>query len=56
MLNISIVLYHPQWEQEVLPLVRELLRVRCLRKIYLMDNSEEQADKKIEKYRIHQIR
>lgn len=45
MLNISIVLYHPQWEQEVLPLVRELLRVRCLRKIYLMDNSEEQADK-----------
>ena len=41
MLNISIVLYHPKWEQEVLPLVQELLHVRCLRKIYLLDNSEE---------------
>jgi len=40
MLNISIVLYHPKWEQEVLPLVTELLRVKCLRKIYLLDNSE----------------
>ena len=39
MLNISIVLYHPKWEQEVLPLVQELLRVRCLRKIYLLDNT-----------------
>lgn len=41
MLNISIVLYHPNWEQEVLPLVEELLRVKNLRKIYLLDNSED---------------
>ena len=40
MLNISIVLYHPIWEQEVLPLVEELLKVKSLRKIYLLDNSE----------------
>ena len=40
MLNISIVLYHPNWEQEVLPLVEELLQVKNLRKIYLLDNSE----------------
>ena len=41
MLNISIVLYHPKWEEEVLPLVSELLRVKNLRKLYLLDNSEE---------------
>ena len=40
MLNISIVLYRPKWEQEVLPLVEELLRVKNLQKIYLLDNSE----------------
>lgn len=40
MLNISIVLYHPNWEQEVLPLVEELLRVKHLHKLYLLDNSE----------------
>ena len=40
MLNISIVLYHPDWEQEVLPLLDELLHVKCLRKLYLLDNSE----------------
>ena len=40
MLNISIVLYRPAWEQEVLPLVQELLRVKNLRKIYLLDNTE----------------
>ena len=40
MLNISIVLYHPNWEQEVLPLVEELLRVKSLHKLYLLDNSE----------------
>ena len=40
MLNISIVLYHPNWEQEVLPLLNELLRIKSLRKIYLLDNSE----------------
>ena len=44
MLNISIVLYHPRWEQEVLPLVEELLRIKNLRKIYLLDNSEEKAN------------
>ena len=41
MLNISIVLYHPNWEQEVLPLVEELLRIQNLHKLYLLDNSEE---------------
>ena len=41
MLNISIVIYRPKWEQEVLPLVRELLRVKNLHKLYLLDNSEE---------------
>jgi len=41
MLNISIVLYHPKWEKEVLPLLKELLKVKNLRKIYLLDNSEE---------------
>lgn len=45
MLNISIVLYHPNWEQEVLPLVQELLRVKNLRKLYLLDNSEEKQEK-----------
>ena len=42
MLTISIVLYHPKWTQEVLPLVEELLRVRNLKKIYLLDNSEQE--------------
>ena len=41
MLNISIVLYRPNWEEEVLPLVEELLRVKHLRKLYLLDNSED---------------
>lgn len=40
MLNISFVLYRPKWEQEVLPLVAELLKVKNLQKIYLLDNSE----------------
>ena len=43
MLNISIVLYQPKWEQEVLPLVNELLKVKNLRKIYLVDNSESKS-------------
>lgn len=38
MLNISIVLYNPDIEQ-VTNLVSELLRVRCLHGIYLLDNS-----------------
>ncbi len=40
MLNISIVLYCPRWEEEVIPLLQELLRVKNLRKIYLLDNTE----------------
>ena len=44
MLNISIVLYHPKWEQEVLPLVTELLKVHNLRRIYLLDNSEVKSE------------
>ncbi len=39
MLNISIVLYHPDWENEVNPLVQELLKVKCLHRLYLVDNS-----------------
>lgn len=45
MLNISIVLYHPEWEQEVIPLVTELLRTKNLHKIYLLDNSEQKCKK-----------
>ena len=41
MLNISIVLYRPNWEQEVNPLVEELKRVKCLRHIYLHDNTND---------------
>lgn len=41
MLNISIVLYHPDWQGRVLPLVHELLRIHGLGSIYLIDNSEE---------------
>lgn len=44
MLNISIVLYHPDWEGQVFPLVQELLRVRCLRTLYLVDNSPLRAE------------
>ena len=40
MLNISIVLYRPAWEREVIPLVKELLHIKNLRKIYLLDNTE----------------
>lgn len=42
MLNISIVLYRPKWEQEVLPLVAELLRVKNLNRLYLLNNSEKE--------------
>ena len=49
MLNISIVLYHPKWEQEVLPLVTELLKVHNLRRIYLLDNSETKSKEPIAK-------
>lgn len=43
MLNVSIVLFHPMWEQNVLPLVKELQRARCVRKIALIDNSEQSS-------------
>ena len=43
MLNISIVLYHPNWEQEVLPLLGELMKVKNLHQLYLLDNSERAA-------------
>ncbi len=42
MLNISLVLYKPDWG-EVVPLLLELVRVRCLSHIYLIDNSPEDA-------------
>lgn len=40
MLNISIVLYHPDREQ-VQRLCSDLLRVECLHRLYLLDNSPE---------------
>ena len=43
MLNISIVLYRPDWDGEVIPLVRELMGVRCLHRLYLIDNSPTKA-------------
>ncbi|MCQ2342806.1 MAG: glycosyltransferase family 2 protein [Paludibacteraceae bacterium] len=42
MLNISIVLYNPDWTQ-VTNLCEELLRGACTRKIYLVDNSKQQT-------------
>ena len=45
MLNVSIVLYHPDWAGEVIPLVEELLRIVYVHTIYLVDNSETEADK-----------
>lgn len=39
MLNISIVTYCPRWEEEVNPLIEELLRSTCLHCIYIVDNS-----------------
>lgn len=47
MLNISIVLYHPRWQEEVLPLLAELTQVQHLRRIYLVDNSEERASEEV---------
>lgn len=39
MLNISIVTYCPRWEEEVNPLIEELLRSTYLHCIYIVDNS-----------------
>ena len=44
MFNISIVLYNPRWQQELVPLLQELLKVQSLRTIYLVDNSPQRAD------------
>jgi len=38
MLNVSLVLYQPDWTQ-VNNLCQELLQAKCVRKIYLVDNS-----------------
>ncbi len=43
MLNVSIVLYYPDWQQ-VNALCEELLKAACVRKIYLVDNSPRRAD------------
>lgn len=55
MLNLSIVLYHPKWEEEILPLLDELLRVHCLRKIYLIDNSPVATERVFKERKIHYI-
>lgn len=39
MFTVSIVLYRPRWQEEVLPLLEVLLAVRGLEHIYLIDNS-----------------
>ena len=44
MLNISIVLYDPDWKQ-VEFLCRELSRARCVHTIYMVDNSKQGIDK-----------
>lgn len=43
MLNISIVLYNPDWEQ-IRSRVAELLQAECLHTIYLIDNSACRSD------------
>lgn len=43
MLNISIVLYHPNWTQ-VINLCNELCKAECVRIIYLIDNSEHSTE------------
>ena len=48
MLNISIVLYHPDWEHNVQPLVRELQRAKCVHRIALIDNSEASSEPQFE--------
>jgi len=44
MLNISIVLYNPDWTQ-VRDLCGELCKAKCVRHIYLVDNSQVRGDK-----------
>lgn len=47
MISISIVLYCPDWFGEVLPLLSELLKVRHLRRIYLVDNSADACSRDV---------
>ncbi len=49
MLNVSITLYYPDWD-EVFSLVDELVKAKCLRKIYLVDNSPTAAEKDLRGY------
>ena len=42
MLNVSIVLYRPNWEQ-VINLTQVLLQSPCVRRIYWIDNSPSSA-------------
>lgn len=44
MINVSIVLYHPDWTQ-VKRLCGELVRAKCVRKIYLVDNSKVRGER-----------
>jgi len=50
MLNVSIVLYNPEWTQ-VKNLCEELLRTKCVRKIYLIDNSACGGEGEVAKWR-----
>ena len=59
MVNISIVLYYPKWE-EVIPLIQTLLKAETVRNIYLIDNSPEEASaewqkKAVSSRKIHYI-
>lgn len=51
MLNVSIVLYNPDWTQ-VSNLCDELLRAKCVRRIFLVDNSSEMTYSSEEKEKI----
>ncbi len=51
-LNISLVLYHPDWSGELWPLLRELIRVRHLGHIYLLDNSERDSADEFDRNRL----
>jgi len=50
MLNVSIVLYNPNWTQ-VSNLCDELLQAKCVRKIYLVDNSAHGQEDEVAKWR-----
>lgn len=54
-LNISLVLYHPDWQGEVWPLLHELIRIRHLNHIFLIDNSECNSSDEFERNRISAV-